>query len=54
MAEADSQITGKTVAGKASYVWQEMKMGMWAAGCQLHEVDEAMGAGLNEDRNQKI
>jgi hypothetical protein len=27
----------------AYYVWQEMKMGMWSAGCALHEVPEAEG-----------
>jgi hypothetical protein len=29
--------------GKAHYVWQEMKMGMWAARCALAEVDELVG-----------
>jgi hypothetical protein len=42
-AEANSEITVKTKAGKATYVWQEMKMGMWSAGCKLHEVDAATG-----------
>lgn len=29
--------------GRAHYVWQEMKMGMWAARCALAEVDEQVG-----------
>ncbi len=30
----------KTEAGKAYYVWQEVKMGFWMARSALHEVDE--------------
>ncbi len=29
--------------GSSHFVWQEMKMGMWSAGCALHEVDAATG-----------
>ena len=36
-------------AGATYYVWQEVKMGMWSARSQLHEVDEATGrAGVLE------
>ena len=30
-------------AGKAYFVWQEVKMGMFAAGSKLQEVDDATG-----------
>ncbi len=30
-------------AGHNHYVWQEVKMGMWTARSQLHEVDEEVG-----------
>jgi hypothetical protein len=33
----------KTKPGKATYIWQEMKMGMFQPGCALHEVDEVKG-----------
>ena len=29
--------------GTSHFIWQEMKMGMWTAGCALHEVDAAKG-----------
>lgn len=32
-----------TEAGKAYYVWQEVKMGMWMARSQLQQVDEETG-----------
>ena len=47
--EKDSTITIDMLAGKIYYVWQEVKMGMFAARSQLHEVDEAKGqAGVRE------
>lgn len=39
----DSSLQLNTVAGKNYFVWQEVKMGMWAARSQLHEVDEEKG-----------
>lgn len=30
-------------AGKSYYVWQEVKIGFWAAQSTLHEVDESIG-----------
>jgi hypothetical protein len=32
-----------TRPGTSHFVWREMKMGMWSAGCALHEVDAATG-----------
>jgi hypothetical protein len=29
--------------GTAHFIWQEMKMGMWAARCALHEVETEKG-----------
>ena len=37
--------------GKNYFVWQEVKMGMWMARSQLHQVDEATGrAGVQESK----
>jgi hypothetical protein len=33
----------KATAGKNYFVWQEVKMGMWAARSALQEVDEKTG-----------
>lgn len=41
--ENDPQLKLTAAAGKNYFVWQEVKMGMWAAGSALHEVDEAAG-----------
>ncbi|HEX7030492.1 MAG TPA: DUF2846 domain-containing protein [Gammaproteobacteria bacterium] len=41
--ENDASITLDVEAGKDYYVWQEVKMGMWAAGSQLHRVDQQTG-----------
>lgn len=41
--ENDSALTVDTRPGEAVYVWQEVKMGMWTAGSQLKEVNEATG-----------
>lgn len=42
-------LTLDTEPGRAYYVWQEVKMGLWMARSLLHQVDEATGrAGVNE------
>jgi hypothetical protein len=47
--ENDAVVKLNAVAGRNYYVWQEVKMGMFAAGSALHEVDEATGrAGIAE------
>lgn len=47
--ENDAVLPVKTVAGKNYFVWQEVKMGMFAARSALHLVDEATGqAGVQE------
>jgi len=40
IAENSVSLKLKTEAGKAYYVWQEVKMGLWMARSALHEVDE--------------
>ena len=42
-AEKDSTVTVQAEAGKVYFVWQEMKMGMWAAGCSMHLASDADG-----------
>ncbi len=42
-AENDSTITLEVVGGRNYFVWQEVKMGLWAARSQLQQVDEAKG-----------
>jgi hypothetical protein len=47
--ENDASVTLQTAAGKNYFVWQEVKMGMWSARSQLHQVDDATGkAGIDE------
>ena len=41
--EKDVTISVDVQAGKTYFIWQEVKMGMWAARSQLHIVDEAKG-----------
>jgi hypothetical protein len=41
--EKDVTISLDVQAGKTYFIWQEVKMGMWAARSQLHIVDEAKG-----------
>jgi hypothetical protein len=49
--EKDSSLTIDMLAGKIYYVWQEVKMGMFAARSQLHEVDAGKGqAGVRESK----
>lgn len=49
--EQDSTLALDMLAGKVYYVWQEVKMGMFAARSQLHQVDEAKGqAGVGESK----
>ena len=43
LTENTSELTLNTLAGKNYYVWQEVKMGMWAARSMLQEVDETTG-----------
>ncbi len=40
IAENTVSLKLKTEAGKAYYIWQEVKMGFWMARSALHEVDE--------------
>jgi len=47
--ENDSTLTVSATAGSNYYIWQEVKMGMFAARSALHLVDEATGkAGIAE------
>jgi len=41
--ENDAELKLDTVAGKNYFVWQEVKMGVWAARSKLNLVDEATG-----------
>ena len=41
--ENDSTLDLNTQSGKNYYVWQEVKMGVWAARSDLHEVDASKG-----------
>jgi len=46
-----ASLTLQTNPGKAYYVWQEVKMGMWAARSALHEVPEEQGQkGVRESK----
>lgn len=47
--ENTATLTIDAEAGRNYYVWQEVKMGMWAARSQLHEVDAERG---QKDVNQ--
>jgi hypothetical protein len=47
--EKDSELLITVEEGKNYFVWQEVKMGLWAARSRLHLVDEATGkAGVSE------
>ena len=47
--EHDSKLSLSAAAGSNYFIWQEVKMGMWSAGSELHLVDEAKGkAGVAE------
>jgi len=47
--ENDSTLTIDAKAGNNYFIWQEVKMGMWAARSELHLVDDAKGrAGVAE------
>jgi uncharacterized protein YceK len=49
VAENTSTVKLNTEAGKAYYIWQEVKMGMWMARTLLQQVDEETGRkGVNE------
>lgn len=41
--ETTPELTVNAEAGKIYFVWQEVKMGMWAAGSLLHLVDQMKG-----------
>jgi hypothetical protein len=43
IAEDTSTVKLDTEVGKAYFVWQEVKMGMWMARSQLQQVDEQTG-----------
>lgn len=43
MAENVSTLKLNTERGKAYFIWQEVKMGMWMARSQLQQVDEQTG-----------
>jgi hypothetical protein len=50
-AENTTELTLDAIAGKLYYVWQEVKMGVWAPKSELHLVDEATGQkGVNETK----
>lgn len=47
--ENEAKITLNTEPGRNYYIWQEVKMGMWTARSQLHEMPEEEGrAGVLE------
>ena len=47
--EKDSTVTIDMLAGQIYYIWQEVKMGVFAARSELHVVDEQKGrAGVQE------
>ncbi|WP_426270413.1 DUF2846 domain-containing protein [Dyella kyungheensis] len=46
--EEDSTLTLDMQAGKTYFVWQEVKMGMFAARSALHQVDETKGRAAIE------
>jgi len=47
--EKDSTVTIDMLAGQIYYIWQEVKMGVFAARSELHVVDERKGrAGVQE------
>jgi hypothetical protein len=49
LSENTAYLKLRTEPGKAYYVWQEVKMGLWMARSQLHQVDDATGrAGVQE------
>ena len=43
IAEDTSTVTLNTEAGKAYFVWQEVKLGLWTARSQLQQVNEETG-----------
>ncbi|HEU4670088.1 MAG TPA: DUF2846 domain-containing protein [Dyella sp.] len=49
--EKDATLTIDMLAGKICYVWQEVKMGMFAARSALHQVDAEKGQkGVEESK----
>lgn len=48
-AENTTELTLNAIAGKLYFIWQEVKMGVWAPKANLQLVDEATGkAGVKE------
>ncbi|MCW8949323.1 MAG: DUF2846 domain-containing protein [Sedimenticola sp.] len=43
LTENTAKIKINAVEGKNHFIWQEVKMGMWTARSQLHEVSEEIG-----------
>lgn len=43
MAESNSEVTVNLKASDIAYIWQEMKMGTWTAGCKVQQVNEGAG-----------
>ena len=43
LGENNIKVTVDAPSGRAAYVWQEMKMGTWSAGCALNVVDGPTG-----------
>ncbi len=43
--ENDARVDFTAVPGKNVYVWQEVKMGVWAARSDLHLIDEEVAKG---------
>ena len=49
--EDNIKLSVNAPSGRAVYVWQEMKMGTWSAGCALNLVDGTRGrAGVMESK----
>ncbi|MBU2426581.1 MAG: DUF2846 domain-containing protein [Gammaproteobacteria bacterium] len=49
--ESDSKLQLDVEGGKNYFIWQEVKMGTWAAGSKLQQVDETKGtAGVKESK----
>jgi len=47
--ENTARITINAIEGQNHFIWQEVKMGMWTAGSQLHEVSAEEGEkGVSE------
>lgn len=55
VAENREELALDAAAGKTYFVWQEVKMGVWAARSKLNAVDEAAGkAGVQECKRAQV